>query len=72
VNILNERRGQPTRGVPLVWGLGQVFTTHLKNMTRYKPFHNVSYLEKYLGLDRDRCQARWFDPKWGHWNFSIL
>jgi hypothetical protein len=30
-NILNKRRGQPTRGGPPAWGLGVGLTTHHKN-----------------------------------------
>jgi len=44
-NISNKQSGQPTRGGPPAWGLGEVLTHRLKNVSCYETETGASDLD---------------------------
>ena len=56
-NILNNSRGQPTRGGPPDWGLGEVLTTpHRKKVSCYEIFtRKASDLDWFSGTAKETC-----------------
>jgi hypothetical protein len=44
-NILNKQSRKPTRGGPPAWGLGDVLTSHRKNVSFYEMFTRASDMD---------------------------